>query len=312
VDSEIGTYNIDVTQLEAALSDKTRAIFITHTLGNPVEMDALMAFAKDHDLYVIEDNCDALGSLYDGQYTGTFGDLATSSFYPAHHITMGEGGAVYTDSPLMAKIARTVRDWGRDCWCGYINPPNGRCGKRFEWTVDGVEGHYDHRYLYTEIGYNLKVTDAQAAVGVAQMEKLPDFVAKRKRNFKMVYEGLRPFEEYLVLPRWSDKADPSWFAFPITLREGLPFSRNDLQRFLEERLIETRLLFAGNILKQPAYRDIPRRIVGELPIANDVMQNTMFFGVYPGLERPQIEYIIEAFYDLARLHGLPVGSEARV
>jgi len=300
VDSEIGTYNIDVNQLEAALSKKTRAIFITHTLGNPVEMDAIMDFAKEHDLYVLEDNCDALGSTYNGQMTGTFGDIATSSFYPAHHITMGEGGAVYTDSPRLAKIARTIRDWGRDCWCGYTNPPNGQCGKRFEWDVDGIEGHYDHRYLYTEIGYNLKLTDPQAAVGVAQLDKLVHFVAARKRNFKMIYEGLKPLEEFLILPSWSPKADPSWFAFPITVKPNAPFTRGELQLFLEGRMIETRLLFAGNLLRQPGYRNIEHRVIGDLPIANTVMLNTLFVGVYPGLSPQQVSFIISTFHEYVK------------
>lgn len=302
VDSEIGTYNIDITQLEAALSPKTKAVFITHTLGNPVEMDILMEFAREHDLYVLEDNCDALGSLYDGKMTGTFGDLATSSFYPAHHITMGEGGAVYTDSPRLAKIARTIRDWGRDCWCGYTNPPNGQCGKRFNWTVDGIEGYYDHRYLYTEIGYNLKLTDPQAAVGIAQMDKLPHFVSSRQKNFKIIYAGLKSLEEFFILPEWSDKADPSWFAFPLTLRDDVPFTRNDLQRYLETRMIETRLLFAGNLLRQPGYRDIPHRVVGNLPVANKVMQDTMFVGVYPGLTAQKTNYMINTFHQFIREH----------
>ncbi|NDJ52555.1 MAG: lipopolysaccharide biosynthesis protein RfbH, partial [Chloroflexi bacterium] len=300
VDSQLGNYNVDVEQLEAALSPRTRAIFITHTLGNPVDMDAVMAFAGEHDLYVIEDNCDALGSRYNGQMTGTFGDFGTSSFYPAHHITLGEGGAVYTNRPHLAKIARTMRDWGRDCWCGYINPPNGRCGKRFEWTVDGIEGHYDHRYLYTEIGYNLKLTDPMASIGLAQIDKLPSFVATRKRNFRILYDGLRDLEPFFILPSWSEKADPSWFAFPITIRPEAPIDRNQLQRFLEERKIETRLLFAGNILKQPGYRGIPHRVIGELPVADLVLRNTFFVGVYPGLDVPQLEYMLNAFYDFVR------------
>jgi len=308
VDSQIGTYNIDVEQLEAALSPRTRAIFAPHTLGNPIEMDVLMEFARRHELYVIEDNCDALGSTYDGKKTGTFGHLATSSFYPAHHITLGEGGAVYTNSRRLAKIARTIRDWGRDCWCGYANPPNGRCGKRFEWTLPGDEHevYYDHRYLFTEIGYNLKLTDAQAAVGVAQLEKLPDFVIARKRNFRGLYEGLRPLEEFFILPTWSRKADPSWFAFPITVRPGAPFERESLQRYLESRLIETRLLFAGNILKQPGYRHIESRVVGDLPVAELVMRSTFFVGVYPGLAQAQISYMLEAFYDFVRNQNLSV------
>lgn len=307
VDSRLGDYNIDVEQLEAALSPKTRAIFAAHTLGNPIDMDVLMRFAQEHDLYVIEDNCDALGSTFDGKMTGTFGDLATSSFYPAHHITLGEGGAVYTNSPLLAKIARTIRDWGRDCWCGYTNPPNGQCGRRFEWQVPGMEGLvYDHRYLFTEIGYNLKLTDPQAAVGVAQMDKLPDFVAGRKRNFRLLYNGLQPLEEYFILPTTHPKADPSWFAFPLTIRPGTPFNRTELQRFLENRLIETRLLFAGNILKQPGYQNIPHRAVGDLPVAALVMTSTFFVGVYPGLGEQQIEYIREAFYDFLKSKGLGV------
>jgi CDP-6-deoxy-D-xylo-4-hexulose-3-dehydrase len=304
VDSEIGHYNIDAHQLEAALSPRSRAIMVTHTLGNPVAMDVVMDFAREHGLYVIEDNCDALGSKYDGRMTGTFGHLGTSSFYPAHHITLGEGGAVYTNSPRLGKIARTIRDWGRDCYCGYINPPNGRCGKRFEWEVEGLEGHYDHRYLFTEIGYNLKITDPQAAVGLAQLDKLAEFVAARKRNFRILYNGLQPLEDHLILPTWSEKADPSWFAFPLTIRPGSPIERDSLQRFLEDRQIETRLLFAGNILKQPGYRHIEHRTVGSLPVADLVMSNTFFIGVYPGLGQAQLEYMIEAFFDFMKINKL--------
>ncbi len=303
VDSELGTYNIDLDKMEAALSPKSRAIFITHTLGNPVEMDKLMAFAQEHNLYVLEDNCDALGSTYDGQMTGTFGDLATSSFYPAHHITMGEGGAVYTNSPRLAKIARTIRDWGRDCWCGYTNPPNGQCGKRFGWEVDGIEGYYDHRYLYTEVGYNLKLTDPQASIGVAQMDKLDQFVSARRHNFQVLYAGLKKLEEFFILPTWSEKADPSWFAFPITLRDGVPFNRNELQRYLEARRIETRLLFAGNLLRQPGYRGILHRVVGNLPVANKVMLDTMFVGVYPGLSSKQTNYMLNIFAEFIAEHS---------
>jgi CDP-6-deoxy-D-xylo-4-hexulose-3-dehydrase len=308
VDSHVGHYNIDTEQLDLALSERTRAVFVAHTLGNPVEMDRLMAFAREHDLYVIEDNCDALGSTFDRKMTGTFGDLGTSSFYPAHHITLGEGGAVYTDSPSLAKIARTVRDWGRDCWCGYRNPPNGVCGKRFEWEVPGMEGvTYDHRYLFTEIGYNLKITDPQAAVGVAQLEKLPAFVEARKRNFRRLYEGIAPLEEFFILPSWSQKADPSWFAFPLTVRPEAPFTREALQRYLEEHMIETRLLFAGNILKQPGYQNIPRRVIGELPVADLVIRRAFFVGVYPGLGPEQIDYMIDAFHSFVRTQGLRAG-----
>jgi CDP-4-dehydro-6-deoxyglucose reductase, E1 len=305
LDSQLGNYNLDVTQLEAALSPRTRAIFAPHTLGNPIEMDVLMEFARANDLYVIEDNCDALGSLYNGKRTGTIGHLGTSSFYPAHHITLGEGGAVYTNSRRLAKIARTIRDWGRDCWCGYINPPDGRCGKRFDWSIPGEEDVcYDHRYFFTEIGYNLKLTDSQAAVGVAQLDKLPEFVTTRKRNFQVLYEGLKPLEEFLILPTWSPKADPSWFAFPITVRPNAPFSRDQIQRFLESRRVETRLLFAGNILKQPGYRHINHRVIGDLPVANLVMENSFFVGVYPGLSHPQLSYVLEVFYDFMKSRDL--------
>jgi CDP-6-deoxy-D-xylo-4-hexulose-3-dehydrase len=307
VDSQIGNYNIDVDQLEAALSPRTGAIFAAHTLGNPIDMDTLMTFAREHELYVIEDNCDALGSVFGEQMTGTFGHLATSSFYPAHHITLGEGGAVVTNSRRLAKIARTIRDWGRDCWCGYVNPPNGRCGRRFEWPVPGMEGlHYDHRYLFTEIGYNLKLTDPLAAIGVAQMDKLPDFVTARKRNFRYLYDGLKPLEEFFILPTWHPKANPSWFAFPLTVRPEAPFTRDELQRYLEGRLIETRLLFAGNILKQPAYQHIRHRVIGDLPVSNLVMRGTLFVGVYPGLEQGQIEYIRGAFYDFLKSRNLAI------
>jgi CDP-6-deoxy-D-xylo-4-hexulose-3-dehydrase len=308
VDSQLGNYNIDISQLEEAISKRTRAVFVAHTLGNPVEMDELMGFAHEHDLYVIEDNCDALGSTFDGKFTGTFGDLGTSSFYPAHHITLGEGGAVYTDSPTLGKIARTIRDWGRDCWCGYRNPPDGVCGKRFEWEVPEMAGaYYDHRYLFTEIGYNLKITDPQAAVGVAQLEKLPMFVEARKRNFQRLYEGIAPLEEFFILPTWSKKADPSWFAFPLTVRQEAPFTREHLLRYLEDRVIETRLLFAGNVLKQPGYQSIPHRVVGSLPVADLVMRGAFFVGVYPGLGPEQIDYMIEVFNSFIHAQGLQSG-----
>ena len=297
VDADVGTYNLEVNQLEAALSDKTRAIFVPHTLGNPADIATIMEFAGRHRLYVVEDTCDALGSQYDGKMVGTFGHLATLSFYPAHHITMGEGGAVYTHSRRLAKIARTIRDWGRDCWCGYENPANGKCGIRFDREITGIPGFYDHRYLFTEIGYNLKITDVQAALGVAQMGKLPDFIAARKRNFARLFEGLRRYEEYFFLPRWLASSDPSWFAFPLTLRDSAPFDRRTLMRYLESRRIETRVLFAGNILKQPGYRNIECRIVGNLPNAELIMRGAFFVGVYPGLDARRIDYMLQAFSD---------------
>jgi CDP-6-deoxy-D-xylo-4-hexulose-3-dehydrase len=226
---------------------------------------------------------------------GTFGHLATLSFYPAHHITMGEGGALYTNRPRLAKIARAVRDWGRDCYCGYDNPVNGKCGIRFEREVPGIPGYYDHRYYYTEIGYNLKLTDPQAAMGLAQMEKLPDFIAARKRHFAYLYEGLRPFQEFLMLPIWHEKADPSWFAFPLLVKKEAPFMRHELTRFLEAHKVQTRLLFAGNILKQPGYQNITHRVIGDLPVADEIMRGAFFIGVYPGLDSARLEYMIEIF-----------------
>ena len=291
VDCTLGDYNLDPDQLEAALSPRTRAIFFAHTLGNPADMARIMEFAGRHDLLVIEDTCDALGSRYDGQLVGTFGKLATLSFYPAHHITMGEGGAVYTNSGRLARLARTFRDWGRDCYCGYENPPDGKCGRRFR-EIPGL-GHYDHRYLFTEIGYNLKITDVQAAMGVAQLEKLPAFIEARKHNFQVLYEGLQDYRELVILPRWSPQADPSWFAFPITVPDGAPFSREDLTRFLEAQQIETRVLFAGNLLHQPGYRDIDCRVIGDLSRTNQVMRGSFFIGVYPGLDQPRLDYMLE-------------------
>jgi len=293
VDCELGTYNIDLDQLEAALSPRTRALFFAHTLGNPVDMGRVMAFARQHDLYVIEDACDALGSRFAGQACGTFGQFGTLSCYPAHHITMGEGGAVFTDSPRLAKIARAVRDWGRDCWCGYDSPPNGQCGKRFQWEIPGVPDGYDHRYFFTEIGYNLKLTDIQAAMGVAQMEKLPDFIAARKRNFRWLYEGLKPYEEFLILPTWHAQADVSWFALPVTVRPSAPFGRRQLTDWLEAHDVETRLLFAGDIRQQPAYRDMPHRTIGDLPNSALVLRSSFFVGVYPGLDQARIDYVLE-------------------
>jgi CDP-6-deoxy-D-xylo-4-hexulose-3-dehydrase len=297
VDCELGTYNLDPEQLEPALSERTRAIFLAHTLGNPVEMEPVMAFARAHGLYVVEDTCDALGTAYNGRLVGTFGDLGTLSFYPAHHITTGEGGAVVTDDPDLARIAQSVRDWGRDCRCRHDSPPTGACGRRFEWQIPGLEEPYDHRYLYVEVGYNLKMTDIQAAIGLAQLEKLPGFIAARKRNFTHIYEGLEPHEEFLILPVCSERADPAWFAFPITVRPGAPFTRRELTTFLEGRNIETRLLFAGNVARQPGYRHIEHRAVGNLPNSDLVLRSTFFIGVYPGLDDARIAYMLDAFAD---------------
>jgi CDP-6-deoxy-D-xylo-4-hexulose-3-dehydrase len=302
VDCELGTYNLDPGQLEPALSERTRAIFLAHTLGNPVEMEPVMAFARAHGLYVVEDICDALGTAYDGRLVGTFGDMGTLSFYPAHHITTGEGGAVVTDDPDLARIAQSVRDWGRDCRCRYDSPPTGACGRRFEWEIPGLDEPYDHRYLFVEVGYNLKMTEVPAAIGLAQLGKLPGFITARKRHFARIYAGLKPYEEFLILPVWSERADPAWFAFPITVRPGAPFTRRDLTTFLEERNIETRLLFAGNVARQPGYRHIEHRAVGDLLNSDLVLRSTFFVGVYPGLDDARIAYVLDAFADfIARL-----------
>jgi len=294
VDCELETYNLDPSQLEPALSDRTRAVFLAHTMGIPVDMRTVMAFARDNDLIVIEDACDALGSTYEGRMVGSFGSLATLSFYPAHHITTGEGGAVLTDSADLARICRSVRDWGRDCQCGHDSPPEGACGRRFEWKIPGLDEAYDHRYLFTEIGYNLKMTDIQAAIGLVQMEKLPGFVAARKENYARLFDGLKSYEEFLILPTAGAEADPSWFAFPVTVRPSAPFTRHDLTAWLEERNIETRLLFAGNVVRQPGYRNIEHRAVGDLSNADLVLRSAFFFGVFPGLDADRIAYILEA------------------
>ena len=295
IDSCLGDFNLDVSQLEEAVSPRTRALVFAHTLGNPADMDAVMDFVRRHDLFLLEDTCDALGAKWNGRMVGTFGEMATLSFYPAHHITMGEGGAVYTDRPKLAKIARAVRDWGRDCWCGYDNPVNGKCGTRFERVIPGIPGFYDHRYLYSEIGYNLKLTDPQAAMGLAQLQKLPEFIRRRKENFAYLYEGLKPYSEFLMLPSWHPKADPSWFAMPLLVREDAPFMRHQLTRFLEVNRVQTRLIFAGNILRQPAYADIEHRVVGDLPNSDQVMRGGFFVGVYPGLDQPRLDYMLDIF-----------------
>jgi CDP-6-deoxy-D-xylo-4-hexulose-3-dehydrase len=297
VDCQLGTYNLDTEQLKPALSDRTRAVFLAHMLGNPVDMDPVMDFAQEYDLYVIEDACEALGSTYDGQLVGTFGGMATFSFYPSHHMTTGEGGALVTDQPALARIARSLRDWGRDCQCTHDSPSEGACGRRFEWQIPGLDEPYDHRYLYVEIGYNMKMTDVHAAIGLAQLEKLPRFIEDRKETFKVLYEGLRPYQEFLLLPTWSQRADPAWFAFPLTVRPDAPFSRRELITFLEGRNIETRLLLAGNLVRQPGYRHIEHRTVGDLSVADQVLRSSFFVGVYPGLDDARIAYVLEAFAD---------------
>lgn len=297
VDCKMGTYNIDVDLLGAALSDRTRAVFVPHILGNPAEMDVVMDFATRHDLYVVEDTCDALGSLYDGKPCGAFGDLSTFSFYPAHHITTGEGGAVATSNASLQQIARAIRDWGRDCWCSHKSGRDGECGRRFDWKIPGLDEPYDHRYYFTEIGYNLKMTDIQAAIGIPQIDKLPDFVAARKRNFQVLYDGLSRYQDVLVLPEWSPKADPAWFAFTIAVRESAPFDRRELNEYLRERRVETRYLFAGNILHQPGYRHITHRVATPLTETDRVLKSAFFVGVYPGMDVARLGYMLQVFAD---------------
>lgn len=293
VDITIPTYNVDVTQLDSALSEKTRAIMLAHTLGNPFNVDAVVAFAKKHDLWLIEDCCDAIGSEYKGRKVGTFGDLATASFYPAHHITMGEGGCVMTNSPLLKTLVESFRDWGRDCWC---DPgKDNTCGKRFEWQLGDLPCGYDHKYTYSHIGYNLKATDMQAAVGVAQLKKLPAFIEARRKNFRLIHEGLKGLEEFLILPEATQESDPSWFGFPIAVRGDAPFSRTDLIRKLEAKKIATRLLFAGNLTRQPAYASVDYRTVGDLKNTDFLMNQMFWIGLFSGVSETMLRYVMESF-----------------
>lgn len=298
LDVLVPTYNIDPSQLEEALSPRTRAIVLAHTLGNPFDLDTVMDFARRHDLWVIEDCCDAVGSTYNGRNVGTFGQLATVSFYPAHHITMGEGGCVLTNDSRLKVIVESLRDWGRDCWCepGKDNT----CGKRFEWQLGELPYGYDHKYTYSHIGYNLKITDLQAAVGVAQLKKLPQFIAMRRRNFEMLWEGLKDLQAWLILPEATPKSNPSWFGFPIAVRPEAPFTRNQLVRALEAHKIATRLLFGGNLIRQPAYQGKHFRVVGDLRNSDFVMNHVFWVGVYPGLNEAMIAYMLEVFHTVVK------------
>lgn len=289
LDVHLPTYNIDVTHLEAAIGPRTKAIIAAHTLGNPFDLDAVIAVAKKYNLWVIEDTCDALGSEYRGRKVGTFGHLATVSFYPAHHITMGEGGAVLTQSTQLQKLVESFRDWGRACWC---EPGvSDTCGIRFGWQLGDLPFGYDHKYTYNHIGYNLKLTDMQAAVGVAQLRKLTCFIQQRRANFEYLYSGLRELEEFLILPEPTPNSTPSWFGFPITLRETCPVGRVELLRFLQTHRIDTRLLFGGNLTRQPAYREVAHRVVGGTAQADRVMNQTFWVGVYPGLDEARLAHI---------------------
>ncbi len=293
LDIDIETHNINTAVLEEAISPATKGIMLAHTLGNPFDVETVTAVAKKHNLWLIEDNCDALGARYNGRLTGSFGHLSTSSFYPAHHITTGEGGAVYTNKPLLKKLVESFRDWGRDCWC----PPgvDDTCGIRFQHQLGDLPYGYDHKYIYSHIGYNLKMTDMQAAVGVAQMKKLPRFIAARQRNWEKLRDGLRPFSQYLMLPVPTPNSQPSWFGFLITIRPDAPFNRNTLIQHLQTHKVATRLLFGGNLLRQPAYKNIRRRVVGDLHNTDIAMNQSFWIGVYPALTDEMIAYIIETF-----------------
>ncbi|HDY66906.1 MAG TPA: lipopolysaccharide biosynthesis protein RfbH [Candidatus Scalindua sp.] len=302
IDVELGTYNIDISKIEKTITKRTKAIFIAHTLGNPVDLDKILKIAKKYNLFLIEDNCDSLGSKYKGRYTGTFGHISTCSFYPAHHITMGEGGAVLTNDPLLKRIILSFRDWGRDCWCepGKDNT----CGKRFSWQLGKLPFGYDHKYTYSHIGYNLKVTDMQAAIGIAQLKKLPKFIEVRKKNFTYLYNRLKKYEKYFALPQATKKSEPSWFGFPILIKENAPFTRDDIVSYLEKNKIATRMLFGGNLLKQPAYQEIKYKICGTLQNTDLVMNNLFWIGAYPGLTEEMMGFVIRYFRKFFKKPGL--------
>lgn len=288
VDISIPTYNIDVEMFKRSISEKTKCIFIAHTLGNPFDIDMIMEYAQKYNLWVIEDNCDAFGSEYNGKKTGTFGHLSTISFYPAHHITTGEGGAICTNDLQLADIVRSFRDWGRDCYCS--GGENNTCGKRFTQQFGNLPIGFDHKYVYSEIGYNLKMTDIQAAIGSAQMKKLPDFCRKRKENFNKWYSIFKQYPDYFILPEKTEKSDPAWFAFIVTIKENAPFNRNQIIQHLNNSLIETRNLFAGNMTKQPAFLNKNWIISEHLNNTDFVMNNTFFLGTYPGLTQEMFDY----------------------
>ena len=299
IDVTVPTYNVDVMQLEQAYSPRTRALFFAHTLGNPFDLDAVKGFAARHDLWLIEDSCDAVGAMYDGRKVGTFGDLATTSFYPAHHVTMGEGGSVLMEKPLLRTLVESFRDWGRDCWCA--PGKDNTCGKRFDWQLGELPCGYDHKYTYSHIGYNLKLTDMQAAVGVGQLRKLEGFIDARRRNFASLREGLRDLEEFFILPEATARSEPSWFGFPIAVRTSAPFTRNRVIFELEKRKIATRLLFGGNLVRQPAYQNVVHRVAAALTNTDFIMNQVFWIGVYPGITAAMLEYVLESFHLIPRL-----------
>ena len=301
VDVDIPTYNIRPDMIEAAVSDRTRAIMVAHTLGNPFDLAEATRVAQKYGLWLIEDCCDALGATYDGRKVGTFGDIGTLSFYPAHHITMGEGGAVFCNHPFLKRIIESMRDWGRDCWCA--PGKDNTCERRFLRRSGDLPYGYDHKFTYSHCGYNLKITDMQASVGLAQMDHLEGFIAARRRNFDLLTEGLKPLEDVFILPQATPRSDPSWFGYVLTLREGLPFNREDLVRRLNDRKIGTRLLFGGNLIRQPYMKDRNYRVVGDLTNANIVTERTFWIGVFPGLTADHIAYMVETIREFVKNPG---------
>ena len=291
VDVDIPSYNIKAEDIEKAISPKTKAIMIAHALGNPFNINAVMEIAKKYKLWVVEDDCDSLGATYNNKKTGTFGDVATVSFYPAHHITMGEGGSVLINNASLKKIAESFRDWGRDCWCapGCDNT----CGKRYDWQLGGLPDGYDHKYTYSHIGFNLKVTDMQAAIGLSQLAKADSFIARRRENHANLKERFKELEEYFILPEATKHSNPSWFGFMVTIRDGKKIDRNKLVEYLENNKIGTRLFFGGNILRQPAYSNLQYRKIDELPNSDIIMNHSFWLGVWPGINNDHYDYIIE-------------------
>lgn len=304
VDVDPETANVRVDRLHDAVGPRTRAVMLAHTLGNPFDLDGVLDVVRRHDLYFIEDNCDALGARYRGRLTGTFGHLATQSFYPPHHLTTGEGGAVLTDSGRLKRVVESFRDWGRDCWCAAGR--DNTCGRRFGWQLGSLPEGYDHKYIYSHLGYNLKPTDIQAAIGRQQLRKLDAFVAARRANHARLRAALEPYEEFLILPRATPFSEPSWFGLLLRVRAQAPFTRRQLVDYLEARQIQTRQLFAGNLLRQPAFQNVPCRVVGGLETTDDIMRDAFFIGVYPGLRDAMLDYVAEVFADFfraVRRHG---------
>jgi CDP-6-deoxy-D-xylo-4-hexulose-3-dehydrase len=293
VDIDLATYNVNVQELEAAISPRTKAIILAHTLGNPFDLDAVTQIAKKNNLWLIEDNCDSLGSEYGGKRTGSFGDISTASFYPAHHITMGEGGCVMTNDPRLKIIIESFRDWGRDCYCA--TGKENTCGKRFEWQLGSLPEGYDHKYIFSHVGYNLKLTDMQASVGLAQLAKIQSFVDIRRKNWQALCDKLKQHEEHIILPEATKNSRPSWFGFVISVRESAPFKRSDLVRFLESKKIATRHIFGGNLIRQPAYQTVVKRVASSLRNSDFVMNNSFVVGVYPGIRELEMEYMLDSF-----------------